>query len=254
MPDRPGRPTDLRAALHGTVGFVLDADGVIILKGEPLPGSIDALAQPRRPGHPVSSRHELLPRAPNDAGGAIRRARHEHRPEPDHHGGLGDGRLHRRPRSPDATCSRSWRPMRDASSRGSGSSARSRPRPHPTSIARRGHRRRRRRPVLREPGHRVPAHPRRGGVPGDASQPVVVDPQGPHARRRCRRRRPRIRDGPHGDGPRQAVAGRSSGWRSRDCAPISVAGCRRVRSRWSATTRSPMSVPRNGPASAASSC
>ncbi len=44
MPDRPGRPTDLRAALHGTVGFVLDADGVIILKGEPLPGAIDALA------------------------------------------------------------------------------------------------------------------------------------------------------------------------------------------------------------------
>jgi HAD superfamily hydrolase (TIGR01450 family) len=43
MPDRPTSPTDLRAALHGVEGFVLDADGVLILKGRPLPGSIDAL-------------------------------------------------------------------------------------------------------------------------------------------------------------------------------------------------------------------
>jgi HAD superfamily hydrolase (TIGR01450 family) len=44
MPDRPARSTDLRAALHGTAGLVLDADGVIILKGEPLPGAVEALA------------------------------------------------------------------------------------------------------------------------------------------------------------------------------------------------------------------
>jgi HAD superfamily hydrolase (TIGR01450 family) len=45
MPDRPVRETDLRAALHGIEGLVLDADGVIILKGEPLPGAVDALAR-----------------------------------------------------------------------------------------------------------------------------------------------------------------------------------------------------------------
>ncbi len=43
MPDQTAAPTDLRAALHGIAGFVLDADGVIILKGEPIPGSIEAL-------------------------------------------------------------------------------------------------------------------------------------------------------------------------------------------------------------------
>jgi len=45
MPDRSAHPTDLRAALHGVEGFVLDADGVIILKGEPLPGAVEALAR-----------------------------------------------------------------------------------------------------------------------------------------------------------------------------------------------------------------
>jgi HAD superfamily hydrolase (TIGR01450 family) len=43
MPDRRPAQTDLRAALHGIEGFVLDADGVLILKGEPIPGSIEAL-------------------------------------------------------------------------------------------------------------------------------------------------------------------------------------------------------------------
>jgi HAD superfamily hydrolase (TIGR01450 family) len=51
MPDR--RPatsqvsdrSDLRVALRGVEGFVLDADGVLILKGEPLPGSREALAR-----------------------------------------------------------------------------------------------------------------------------------------------------------------------------------------------------------------
>jgi HAD superfamily hydrolase (TIGR01450 family) len=33
----------LREALRGVRGFVLDADGVIVLRGEPLPGSVEAL-------------------------------------------------------------------------------------------------------------------------------------------------------------------------------------------------------------------
>jgi ribonucleotide monophosphatase NagD (HAD superfamily) len=33
----------LRTALQGVRGLVLDADGVIVLKGEPLPGSVDAI-------------------------------------------------------------------------------------------------------------------------------------------------------------------------------------------------------------------
>lgn len=33
----------LRDALRGVRGFVLDADGVLVLRGEPLPGSVDAL-------------------------------------------------------------------------------------------------------------------------------------------------------------------------------------------------------------------
>ncbi len=37
-------PAGLRAALHGVEALVLDADGVIILKGEPIPGSVEALA------------------------------------------------------------------------------------------------------------------------------------------------------------------------------------------------------------------
>ena len=41
-------PTDLarlRAALRGVEGFVLDVDGVLILKGDPIPGSVEALAR-----------------------------------------------------------------------------------------------------------------------------------------------------------------------------------------------------------------
>jgi HAD superfamily hydrolase (TIGR01450 family) len=33
----------LRAAVQGVRGFVLDADGVLVLRGEPLPGAVDAL-------------------------------------------------------------------------------------------------------------------------------------------------------------------------------------------------------------------
>jgi HAD superfamily hydrolase (TIGR01450 family) len=43
MPDRRPPGADLRAALRGVVAFVLDADGVLILKGEEIPGSSEAL-------------------------------------------------------------------------------------------------------------------------------------------------------------------------------------------------------------------
>lgn len=38
-------PAALRAVMRGTAGFILDADGVIILKGEPIAGSVEALAR-----------------------------------------------------------------------------------------------------------------------------------------------------------------------------------------------------------------
>ncbi len=43
MPDRRPPGADLRAALRGVEAFVLDADGVLILKGEEIPGSSEAL-------------------------------------------------------------------------------------------------------------------------------------------------------------------------------------------------------------------
>ena len=44
--------TDLSEALAGVRGFVLDADGVIVLKGELLPGAADTLARLARNGIP----------------------------------------------------------------------------------------------------------------------------------------------------------------------------------------------------------
>ena len=43
MPDRRPPGADLRTALRGVAAFVLDADGVLILKGEEIPGSSAAL-------------------------------------------------------------------------------------------------------------------------------------------------------------------------------------------------------------------
>ena len=40
---RPMTRDGLRQALRGVRGLVLDADGVIVLQGQPLPGSIDAV-------------------------------------------------------------------------------------------------------------------------------------------------------------------------------------------------------------------
>ena len=52
MPDRPDSPTSLRRVLAGVEAFVFDADGVLILKGEPLPGVVEALATLERRGIP----------------------------------------------------------------------------------------------------------------------------------------------------------------------------------------------------------
>jgi HAD superfamily hydrolase (TIGR01450 family) len=41
----PTDPSALRDALRGIEALILDADGVIILKGEPLPGAVEALAR-----------------------------------------------------------------------------------------------------------------------------------------------------------------------------------------------------------------
>jgi HAD superfamily hydrolase (TIGR01450 family) len=55
MPGTPPRwtaTTDLRAALEGVRAFVLDADGVLMFKGEPIPGSPEALVVLRSRGIP----------------------------------------------------------------------------------------------------------------------------------------------------------------------------------------------------------
>jgi HAD superfamily hydrolase (TIGR01450 family) len=52
MPGSAARPRaapgDLRAALDGVRAFVLDADGVLMYRGEPIPGSPEALVELRR--------------------------------------------------------------------------------------------------------------------------------------------------------------------------------------------------------------
>lgn len=45
MPPAASDPAALRRALSGVRGFVLDADGVIIFRGEPLPGAPEAIAR-----------------------------------------------------------------------------------------------------------------------------------------------------------------------------------------------------------------
>src|SRR5919197_5273520 len=41
-------PTDLRSALNGVRAFVLDADGVLMYRGQPIPGAPEALTELRR--------------------------------------------------------------------------------------------------------------------------------------------------------------------------------------------------------------
>jgi HAD superfamily hydrolase (TIGR01450 family) len=43
-----GMPADLRAALDGVRAFVLDADGVLLYRARPIPGSSEAIAELRR--------------------------------------------------------------------------------------------------------------------------------------------------------------------------------------------------------------
>jgi HAD superfamily hydrolase (TIGR01450 family) len=44
MPHQPVPDDDLRAALHGIRALILDADGVLVLRGAAIPGTADALA------------------------------------------------------------------------------------------------------------------------------------------------------------------------------------------------------------------
>lgn len=52
MPHRPDSDDALRAALHGVRGLLLDLDGVLVLKGEAVPGAVAALAELDRRGFP----------------------------------------------------------------------------------------------------------------------------------------------------------------------------------------------------------
>ena len=48
----PSPSAELRAALRGTRGFILDADGVLMFKGAPISGAPEAVAELRRRGIP----------------------------------------------------------------------------------------------------------------------------------------------------------------------------------------------------------
>ncbi len=50
--DQPAVDVDLREALAGVRGFVLDADGVLVLRGAALPGAVEALARLEAKGIP----------------------------------------------------------------------------------------------------------------------------------------------------------------------------------------------------------
>lgn len=52
MPEQTRSHDALRAALHGVRALILDADGVVVLKGEPIPVAQDALRRLARSGTP----------------------------------------------------------------------------------------------------------------------------------------------------------------------------------------------------------
>ena len=52
MPDSTRSHEPLRAALHGVRGLLLDLDGVLILKGAPIPGAVEAIRELDRRGFP----------------------------------------------------------------------------------------------------------------------------------------------------------------------------------------------------------
>jgi HAD superfamily hydrolase (TIGR01458 family) len=65
MPDSSAPDDALRAALHGVRGLLLDLDGVLLLKGAPVPGAVDAVAELDRRGFPylVLTNSSLVSRA-----------------------------------------------------------------------------------------------------------------------------------------------------------------------------------------------
>ena len=65
MPDLPGADPSLRAALHGVRGLLLDLDGVLVLKGAPVPGAVEAVRALDRAGVPylVVTNTSLMSRA-----------------------------------------------------------------------------------------------------------------------------------------------------------------------------------------------
>ncbi len=52
MPDLPAADPSLRAALHGVRGLLLDLDGVLVLKGAPVPGAVEAVRALDEAGFP----------------------------------------------------------------------------------------------------------------------------------------------------------------------------------------------------------
>ena len=177
LPSARWHRIDCATALRGVRGLVLDADGVIVLKGEPLPGSVDAIRSLQDRGIPFrvvtnfSQMHrETLARWMGKSGLAIDPARIIT-------ADLGHRRPHRGGPSRPAVAACSPPRTRAASSTASGSSPRTRPMPLPAGeVAAVVHRRCRRRPVVPEHGRRLPAGPGRSGPPGDAPQPVVAHP------------------------------------------------------------------------------
>ena len=225
MPDRRPAQADLRAALRGVEAFILDADGVLILKGEEIPGSSAALERLDARGIPyrvvtnfsLAHRETLAARfaeggtpIPADrfitasSAAAAYTLAELPRPAPVRPGGPGRAAGVRRPAPADARGGRG----RLGGRRGG------------------RHRRRRRRPLVSQPRHGVPPDPRRRHVPRDAPQSVVAHAARSDARRRRRRRRARVRDRPQGDGPRQAVAGRLPPGARRAARAISGGGSR----------------------------
>lgn len=65
MPHLPDPDDGVRATLHGVRALLLDLDGVLLLKGRPLPGAVEALAELDRRGVPylVLSNTSLWSRA-----------------------------------------------------------------------------------------------------------------------------------------------------------------------------------------------
>ncbi len=71
----PTPPADLRAALAGVRALLLDLDGVIVLKGELLPGAGEALARLEERPDPVPDRDQHVADQPGQPVALERAAR-----------------------------------------------------------------------------------------------------------------------------------------------------------------------------------